>query len=104
MKFLVLLLTLVSCSEAPASSKAYALMAAESRGIEPDNLVIVPGARSELPTILHRCQVKPFREFKISDGLVGFRFQLRQKEQSKSLSCIQKAMPRGAWVEETIVP
>jgi hypothetical protein len=76
------------------------LKAAAGRGIEPDDMVIVPNARSELAGALSRCRVSNFRELKISDGLVGYRFELAADEQSGTLQCLRKTIPLGAWVEE----
>lgn len=104
MRMSFLFLALVSCSDASTEGTAYLLEAAAGRGIEPDNLIIVPNAKTVLEDVLHRCEIAGFREVKISDGLVGFRFELQKKEQSSALNCIRKTMPRGAWVEETIVP
>ena len=104
MRRLVIFLALASCSDESTASTAYIFEAAEGVGIEPDNRIIVPNAKAGLTEVLGRCGVITFREVEISDGLIGFRFELRKGEQAHKLGCIRNAMPRGARVEETIVP
>jgi hypothetical protein len=103
--FLLAFLTCLACSAQQPSKAPYQVQVPYGKSVEPNvQETIIPNGREVLPKILNGCGVTRIRDIPTSDYVVTFRFDLDERSEKKTLSCLRGRLPQGVALEKSVLP